>query len=632
MANPGTTAAINQSPGSPTLSSGWEIIEEQRTFYDEQDCLHLGRSLTSDRLGDREENEVVIFEYSLDPDFLDPEDESSGDEEDESPSGDYDVFYRVPKDRLVGSGQFDQIINPTRDPRPIISPPPGQRLGIIDFPQCYDTSDGGLLGAVAEKLGLPGGTNFGETHWARVRALPGHGAFRTGISLWVPSREASQPGGKLALFASLPYFGRSSDGAQLGPDDESVGLLDFKRLGVGLASGAMERDDIGEILVHQARYMIFDNYTMATFRSKEDSVRDRVPLHRFQERVGAFRAMIHMIANRMDLELWTLGKLQASLCKVEEGIDQMISDAKTYENNQGMKGIAEDSPPGLVLPPETTPEKRRELIEDLERIRQDNVWGRKQNRVRELLASLNRLSAALFAAISVTERQIAVLQDLHNVLLTGHRRKTGNPFFRITAPIPILSKNREQIWPNTLDTIDEVVRERKSFIEKIKELVENMNVRKEILFGFLKSDQAKAAPSERTAQKTAEAMKSTENAIEKTREALVQQAQTLTGFTVVTTAFLPLGFCASYLGMDNLKLFGDTKMSILDFWLITAPVTAAIILLTVIVVFWKRPGAPEFRERAVKKFKATIDKILCRSPTKKPHDAENQSRGDSQQI
>jgi len=55
---------------------------------------------------------------------------------------------------------------------------------------------------------------------------------------------------------------------------------------------------------------------MATFRSKEDSVKDQVPLHRFQELISAFRSMIHMIANRMDSELWALGKLQASLWKL----------------------------------------------------------------------------------------------------------------------------------------------------------------------------------------------------------------------------------------------------------------------------------------------------------------------------
>ena len=55
---------------------------------------------------------------------------------------------------------------------------------------------------------------------------------------------------------------------------------------------------------------------MATFRSKEDSARGQVPLHRFQERIGAFRAVVHMIANRMDSELWTLGKLRDSLCQL----------------------------------------------------------------------------------------------------------------------------------------------------------------------------------------------------------------------------------------------------------------------------------------------------------------------------
>jgi len=55
---------------------------------------------------------------------------------------------------------------------------------------------------------------------------------------------------------------------------------------------------------------------MATFISKEDSAKDQVPLHHFQERIGTFHAMIQMITNRMDSELWILGKLQASLYKL----------------------------------------------------------------------------------------------------------------------------------------------------------------------------------------------------------------------------------------------------------------------------------------------------------------------------
>ena len=90
---------------------------------------------------------------------------------------------------------------------------------------------------------------------------------------------------------------------------------------------------------------------------------------------------------------------------------------------------------------------------------------------------------------------------------------------------------------------------------------------------FLKFDQAKAAPSEKTAQETTGAVKHAEDAVKATTEAvastekaigattaaieraqgiiaetqakIVQQGQTLTSFTIVTTAFLPLGFCTS---------------------------------------------------------------------------------------
>ena len=67
---------------------------------------------------------------------------------------------------------------------------------------------------------------------------------------------------------------------------------------------------------------------MATFRSKEDAAKDRVPLHRFQERIGAFRAMTHMIANRAELELQTFEKLQASLRKLVSLSSPLAGEAK----------------------------------------------------------------------------------------------------------------------------------------------------------------------------------------------------------------------------------------------------------------------------------------------------------------
>ena len=156
---------------------------------------------------------------------------------------------------------------------------------------------------MGEKLGLlrEGETGFMDAYSQRVRALPGCGRFRTGISLRAPLREPSEfsrlgsSEDRFILFVSFPYFGESSGEITLGPESESVKLLDFKRLGVGIPnhraiaeeqddireiSTGEERDDIreipvgegrddireisvgddiGKILVHQARYMVFDN-------------------------------------------------------------------------------------------------------------------------------------------------------------------------------------------------------------------------------------------------------------------------------------------------------------------------------------------------------------------------------------
>ena len=171
----------------------------------------------------------------------------------------------------------------------------------------------------------------------------------------------------------------------------------------------------------------------------------------------------------------------------------MISDAETHEDNQGIKRIPDDYPPSLSRSLEMTfiEGERSQWNEDYERALQNNTLKRKQRRVRQLLASLSSLSAALFAAISVVERQIAVLRDLHSIFSMSYRTKTKdyergcllwqNLFHNNAAPTPILSESSGEIWPSTLDIIDEAVRERKSFIMKIKVLVENTEIRRKIV-------------------------------------------------------------------------------------------------------------------------------------------------------
>jgi len=170
----------------------------------------------------------------------------------------------------------------------------------------------------------------------------------------------------------------------------------------------------------------------------------------------------------------------------------MISDAKTYEDNQGMRGIPSNEPQGEELQQGDilAEEDRQRQKEEDERARQNSVRKRKQKKVLELLTSFNRLSAGLFATISVAERQVAILQDLRSLFLTSYRMKDKdiereyplrqNPLLMSISPAPV-SEYPEQMWLNTLDTIDEVVRGRKCFTKKINMLVENMEVRREIV-------------------------------------------------------------------------------------------------------------------------------------------------------
>ena len=130
---------------------------------------------------------------------------------------------------------------------------------------------------MGERLGLPkeGETAFMVAYLQRLRTLPGHGRFSTGVSLRAPFKELSEAArqgsseDRFILFVSFPYFGKASENITLGPESESVGLLDFKRLGVSDPDPRVvpseERGPIGKILVHQARYMIFDNCKLYFF-------------------------------------------------------------------------------------------------------------------------------------------------------------------------------------------------------------------------------------------------------------------------------------------------------------------------------------------------------------------------------
>jgi len=98
----------------------WKTIGEQQEFYDEKDFLRPSYNLTSEKLKDRKEDDVVIFDYSLGGSDESPPVEGGGPSSGGSDEDD-DRFFQVSKDRLIESEQLNQIINLTKEPGPIQS-------------------------------------------------------------------------------------------------------------------------------------------------------------------------------------------------------------------------------------------------------------------------------------------------------------------------------------------------------------------------------------------------------------------------------------------------------------------------------------------------------------------------------
>ena len=121
-------------PPSPALAEesldhfhGWKTISEKQGFYDEEGFLDPNCNLKSEKLKDRKEDDIVIFNYLLSRTDEIPPTEGS------TPSSgsigeDDDIFFQVPKSTLIGSEQFSQVINPAKEPRLIQS---RERLAIM---------------------------------------------------------------------------------------------------------------------------------------------------------------------------------------------------------------------------------------------------------------------------------------------------------------------------------------------------------------------------------------------------------------------------------------------------------------------------------------------------------------------
>jgi len=127
---PAQPSTLSQEPVD--YFDGWDAIGEQQELYNEQDCLYPSHNLASEKLKSRGDNDVVIFGYTLNPDYLKNVDGNppvGGGPSSRHSAADHDVFFRVPKNELTTSEPFEKIINtPTELPLQLSRE---SRLGIM---------------------------------------------------------------------------------------------------------------------------------------------------------------------------------------------------------------------------------------------------------------------------------------------------------------------------------------------------------------------------------------------------------------------------------------------------------------------------------------------------------------------
>jgi len=54
--------------------------------------------------------------------------------------------------------------------------------------------------------------------------------------------------------------------------------------------------------------------------------------------------------------------------------------------------------------------------------------------------------------------------------------------------------------------------------------------------------------------------------------------------------------------MNNIKEFNENPMSLSDFWMITGPFSVGVLLLTAMVILWKRPIALRYKKNLYRYF------------------------------
>ncbi|KAI5845218.1 hypothetical protein DFP73DRAFT_594349 [Morchella snyderi] len=448
-------------------------------------------------------------------------------------------------------------------------------LKIIEFPACFYATE--FLEAMQSHTNR---CNFTEVDPQTVlrsknlrfnKQIPD---FKTGISLRATSDESDND--YLTLLTAMPYFGKLPEmkflrDASLPPGNapsylteyrpvkgreswrrESLSLAEYRFLSPGAEKESKRQQRIKydlreeryidqDVLIHQAWFMVIDNYTIGIFKSADDQLSDlypQPPLYPHQEKIGAFNALVHVISNTLERsENIVLDTYRAKVSELEFCYQSLI--------NKDM---------------DVSDDENREDVSSYHRANFEAKQFTKNSK--DLVRAVEKVVIQISTISSVVQSQIQILKDLREIFrlsigLASRRPQGAN------LQIPIMSDQKEQVRAAER-SLSFVIKDRYRFSKTLDALTKDVKS----LSGSL--------------------------AVRGTQTAIARQNTTMSTLALISTLFFPLGFFTSYVTLDAAKTVARTQSKFLR---LPGPIAAVFIVATLAVIAHKNGLTDSFMKR-----------------------------------
>ncbi|KAF8247252.1 hypothetical protein K440DRAFT_661546 [Wilcoxina mikolae CBS 423.85] len=496
-------------------------------------------------------------------------------------------------------------------------PPQGTFARILEYHECALARD--FFSAV-------------ETHMQLPEAPEQLLSERLATGVWIQgmfSPDGIAGNEQSTLFVSLPYLG---DVPYNSENPESVRLSDFDGVTVNGTDGAISAPVEGELVVHQARFIVYNNTTIATFKSKESTKR----IHKSVfpgDTQGAFHLLARMVRDVVTSDQTIIAsfrkqlKSSHSIARLQALTSGIIHPADVEGGSPGdrtqlLQGISEDLERLVLI---TSVIKRQvEVVDDLI-MNFHNSCIVEPDDLRVRMPVISNHKEQILAALPVlrwaSERRGKVLKELKEIFTPLKRshdhavQLLATPSLNPAQTLPIPPLQAGQQTPgseadlltglrNFTDRLADMQNEeagaRRSLLhyvmliqqattnianvneaERAKATAESL---RDLLFQILNTS-ASAAQTQHEAWKSQEVRMAQQAAdADLLRNEITWQGEQMSMFVAVTTIFLPLAFFTQYFAMDSAKPYATTQGR---FWLITLPITLAFIAGVILMIIKK---------------------------------------------